>query len=197
MYTSTSLCRSLLIALLLSASACGGDDSDTLFGENVSGLRFAFFRDDEGVHPSNSALKDPNNPFRERVVGAETKWAILAGGGNAGAFYAWATLLAREPNGEHQYYTATKLRDIYNAGEVDSADRDKVRQLAIRAFQAVLDYFPEAVTYDASGTQQFRVATPSLMGILDLNGDVKGDWVLVQDKNGDLVAVRGAGGGVI
>jgi hypothetical protein len=65
--------------------------------------------------------------------------------------------------------------------------------MAIAGFQAVLDEFPDSVTFDSTGTQTFRLATPALMGILDLNGDVNGDWVLVVDQNGDLVAVKGAG----
>ena len=101
----------LLLALLLSASACG-DDSEFRFGENISGLKFEFYHEDEGIHPSKVVLENPRNPFRYDVVGETTKWNILTDGGNAGAFYAWATLLARVPTGEHQYYTATKLQDI-------------------------------------------------------------------------------------
>lgn len=188
----TSRCRWVLLVLLLSASACG-DDGEFRFGENLSGLQYEFFDMEEGVHPSKVVLKNRRNPFRNSAVGAETKWDILANGGNAGAFYAWATLLAREPTGEHQFYTATKLRDIFNAGEIEGPDRQKVREMAIAGFQAVLDDFPDSVTFDSTGTQTFRLATPALQGILDLNGDVNGDWVLVVDQNGDLVAVKGAG----
>jgi len=193
MCTSTSRYKWLLLALLLSAAACGSDDSDFLFGENISGLKFEFFREDEGIHPSKVVLENPRNPFRHRVISDEMKFAILDNGGNAGAFYAWATLLARVPTGEHQYYTATKLRDIYDAREVEGEDREKVRQMAIAGFQTVLDEFPDSVTFDATATQAFRLATPSLLGILDLNGDVEGDWVLVPDENGNPVAVKGAG----
>jgi PAS domain-containing protein len=182
-----------VLALVLSASACGGDDSEFLFGENISGLTFKFFNENEGIHPSKVVLDNPRNPFRYRVISLESKFKILDSGGNAGAFYAWATLLAREPTGEHQYYTATKLRDIYDAREVEGADRERVRQMAIRGFQTVLDDFPDSVTVDVTTTQSFRLATPALMGILDLNGDVEGDWVLVLDDNGLPVAVKGAG----
>ena len=102
-------------------------------------------------------------------------------------------MLAREPTGEHQFFTATKLRDIYNAREVEGILREEVRQHAIDAFQAVLDEFPDSVIVDATGTQNFRLATPSMIGILDLNGDVLGDWVLLPDENGNLVAIKGAG----
>lgn len=188
----TSRCRWILLVLLLSASACG-DDGEFRFGENISGLQYEFYDIKEGIYPSTVVLENRRNPFRNAAIGTDTKWEILAGGGNAGAFYAWATLLARQPTGEHQYYTATKLRDIYNAGEVEGPTLDLVRQMAIAGFQAVLDEFPDSVTFDSTGTQTFRLATPALMGILDLNGDVKGDWVLVLDQNGDPIAVKGAG----
>jgi hypothetical protein len=188
----TSPCRWILLVLLLSASACG-DDGEFRFGENLSGLQYEFYDVKEGVHPSTVVLENRRNPFRNAAIGTDTKWEILSSGGNAGAFYAWATLLARAPTGEHQYYTATKLRDIYNAREVEGPQLDLVRQMAIAGFQAVLDEFPDSVTFDSTGTQTFRLATPALMGILDLNGDVNGDWVLVVDQNGDLVAVKGAG----
>lgn len=191
MYTSRYL-KWLLLALSMVACACG-DDPDAVFGENISGLRFEFFHNDEGIHPSKVVLNNPRNPFRFVGVGQDTKFAILDGGGNAGAFYAWATLLANAATGEHQFYTAIKLRDIYESGEVEGPDRERVRQMAIRAFQAVLDDFPDAVTFDITGTQRFRVATPSFIGILDLNGDVEGDWILVLDDEGNPVAVKGAG----
>jgi hypothetical protein len=181
------------LALLIALVGCGGDDSDFVFEENISGLQFEFFHPDEGVHPSKVVLENPRNPFAFGGINQDYKFAILGAGGNAGAFYAWATLLANEPTGEHQFYTATKLKDIYDAREVEGPDRERVRRMAIRAFQAVLDDFPDAVTFDETVTQSFRVATPALIGILDLNGDVLGDWVLVVGVDGEPVAVKGAG----
>lgn len=180
------------VALALFVGACG-DAAEFQFGENVTSLEFEFFHPDEGIHPSNQVLRNPRNPFRELAISPEVKFDILANGGNAGAFYAWATLLVREPTGEHQHFTAIKLRDIYESGEVVGAEREMVREMAIRGFQTVLDDFPDAVTFDPTGTQAFRLATPALMGILDLNGDVLGDWVLLPNEAGELVAVRGSG----
>lgn len=187
----SSHCKWWLLALLLTLGACG-DDSDYQFGSNISSLKFELYSDDEGIFPSDVVLSNPRNPFRKEVISADTKWKILASGGNAGAFYAWATLLAREPTGEHQYYTATKLRDIYNSHEVEGPDNETVRTMAIAGFQAVLDFFPDSLTFDATGTQTFRLATPALIGILDLNGDVQGGWILVTDANGELVAIKGS-----
>jgi hypothetical protein len=173
-------------------SACG-DSREAVFGENITGITFEFFNETEGIHPSNVVLNNRRNPFRNRPISDDMKFDILANGGNAGAFYAWATLLARQPTGEHQHFTAIKLRDIYNAREVEGVEREQVRQMAIAGFQAVLDFFPDSVTFDVTGTQKFRLATPALLGILDLNGDVEGDWVLIEDANGEPVAIKGSG----
>ena len=185
--------RWVFLALVIALVGCGSDDSEFVFEENISGLQFEFFHRDEGIHPSKIVLSNPRNPFAFGGINQDDKFAILGAGGNAGAFYAWATLLANEPTGEHQFYTATKLKDIYDAREVEGPDREMVRRMAIRAFQTVLDEFPDAVTFDETVTQSFRVATPSLIGILDLNGDVLGDWVLVVGVDGEPVAVKGAG----
>ena len=194
---STSRCRWFLLLLSLAVFlplvyACG-DASEFRFGEDISALRYEFFHEDEGVHPSKVVLSNPRNPFRFNGASDATKFEILNGGGNAGAFYAWATLLARVPTGEHQFFTATKARDIYNAREVEGADRERIRQIAINGFQVVLDDFPDSVIFDVEAVQTFRLATEAFMGILDLNGEVLGDWILVMDQNGELVAVKGAG----
>ena len=187
-------CKPLLLWLsfaTITTAACG--DPDFRFGENITGIQFEFFDENEGVFPSTVVLQNPRNPFRHHPIGSETKWAILGSGGNAGAFYAWATLLAREATGEHQFYTATKLRDIYNAREVQGDDLELVREMAIAAFQAVLDDFPDSVTFDFTGTRTSRLATPAYLEILGLDGAPQGDWVLVLDEDGNPVAIKGAG----
>jgi hypothetical protein len=194
MWTLISTSRWLLLASALAVSACG-DSREAVFGENITATTFEFYNEAEGIHPSDVVLSNPRNPFRDHPITDDMKFDILANGGNAGAFYAWATLLARQPTGEHQHFAAIKLRDIYNAGEVEGGDREQVRQMAIAGFQAVLDFFPESVTFDVTGTQRFRLATPALLGILDLNGDVEGDWVLIEDANGEPVAIKGSGTG--
>jgi hypothetical protein len=174
------------------AAACG-DAPEYRFGENITGLQFELFDVTEGIYPSRVTLSNPRNPFRELSIGEDTKYDILADGGNAAAFYAWATLLATIPVGENQYYTATKLRDIYRANEVPREDREIVRQMAITGFQRVLDCFPDSVFFDVTGTFSRRLATLSFVEILELGGAPEGDWVLTQDTNGNAQAVRSTG----
>ena len=181
-----------LIGLVLAAAACG-DDGQYEFGFNTTGIEFELFNPTEGIHPSKVTLSNPRNPFRESGVSNDTRFAILGNGGNAGAFYAWAWLLAKIPIGEHQFFTAVKLRDLYESNEVAEEDRETVRQMAIDGFQALLDCFPESLLFDASGTVTTRFATLAYGQILDLGGVVQGDWVVVEDSLGNPTAVRSTG----
>ena len=174
------------------AAACG-DTEEYRFGFNTTGIQFELFNETEGIHPSKVTLDNPRNPFREFAIGEDTKFDILDDGGNAGAFYAWATVLAGQPTGENQYYTATKLRDIYLANEVPQEDRPIVRQMAIDGFQRVLDCFPDSVFFDVTGTFPRRLANLAYAGIVDLGGAPEGDWIVTQDLNGNATVVRSTG----
>ena len=185
--------KCLFVGLALLAAACGGDNEQYRFGFNTTGVQFELFSETEGIHPSKVTLDNPRNPFREFAIGEDTKFDILDDGGNAGAFYAWATVLAGQPTGENQYYTATKLRDIFFANEVPQQDRQIVRQMAINGFQRVLDCFPNSVFFDTTGTFSRRLATPAYLEILELGGAPEGDWILVEDTNENPTAIRSTG----
>jgi len=182
----------LWLGAVVLVTACG-EAPEYRFGKNITGIQFELFNVTEGIHPSTVTLDNPRNPFREFNIGEETKFDILANGGNAGAFYAWATLLANIPIGENQFYAALTLRDIFEANEVPQEDRQIVRQMAIDGFQAVLDCFPDDVFFDVTGTFSRRLATPAFENIIELGGVPQGDWVLVTDSNGTSIAVRSTG----
>jgi hypothetical protein len=188
-YRSSLLCA----ALALGGLGCDVEAPRYRFGENLGELRFELYDETVGIHPSKSVLEDPNNPFRTWPVGDATKFAIEASGGDVAAFYAWATLLARAPYGELQFYAARGLADIYGSSQAPEEDLPKVREMAIAGFQSVLDNFPDAVTFDATGTTAYELATPSFHAIQDLGGAVTGGWVLVSNTDGAPVAVRGGG----
>ena len=184
--------KCLSLGLVVLAAACG-EAPEYRFGQNITGIQFELFDATEGVHPSKVTLDNPRNPFREFNIGEKTKFDILTDGGNAGAFYAWATLLANIPIGENQFYAALKLRQIFESNEVAPEDREIVRQMAIDGFQAILDCFPDDVFFDVTGTFYRRLATPAFLGITDLGGTPQGDWVLAEDSNGSPTAVRSTG----
>ena len=181
-----------LLVLVLVTAACG-DDPEYEFGFNITGIEYEFFDVTEGIHPSRVTLDNPRNPFREFGVSDDTKFDILGNGGNAGAFYAWAALLAKIPIGENQYFTAVKLRDIYQANEVAEEDRETVRQMAVDGFQAVLDCFPESVLFDATGTFSLRLAPLAHAEILEIGGVPLGDWIVVVDSRGGSTVVQSTG----
>lgn len=188
---SLSLRASLATGFAMTLSSCEIDAPEFRDGVPLSSIEFALFSENVGVHPFDDVLGDPNNPFVKAGVGQETKFQILGSSSAPGAFYAWATLLAVQPNGEHQFYTAQLMEAL--AATRTGEERFQLEQIAIRGYQAVLDYFPRDVSFtDETLLTKFRVVTPSYFGILRLGGQVQGDWVVVVDANGVQEVVQGA-----
>jgi hypothetical protein len=190
------LCTLLAVATL--GSGCGNvDPAQWRFGENITGLQFEIFDKDEGIFPSTVVLLNPRNPFVGKPIGEETRFQILTDGGNTGAFYCWATLLATDnnidnvENGKRQFYAATSLRNIHDAKEVEERLLPAVKDMAIRGFQSVLDNFPDSLIFDATGTIAFRLATPAYKAIIELGGKPPLGWVLVTAADGSEQAVQG------
>ena len=67
-------------------------------------------------------------------------------------------MTAYEPTGENQLYTGMALSDMWTFEEAKGADLVFVRQMAIDAFQSVLDNFPDSVSYLADGVTFFPLA---------------------------------------
>lgn len=182
----TPFVTSIAVALF-AVSACAADGTPWS-GEALPAAPLVLISPDEGVHPDRSVLDDPANPFVDGELTDQTVWQLQANGGAVAAFYAWATANARGATGERQYYAALDLKTIYERNLAAEPDLPLVRDVAIRGFQAVLGYFPDAVTYDASGTIAYELATPSVLAILELGGTADG-WVLVMTPDGRTVAV--------
>jgi hypothetical protein len=84
----------------------------------------------------------------------------------------------------------TNLLAVYQNGEASQLELPRVREQAIRAYQSVLDNFPDAVTYDATGTFAYDLVTPAYKGITEMGGTVQGGWTLVKLTNGQDRAVK-------
>ncbi len=179
----------LLLAAAVGIFGCY-EPASYVYGESLDGLTLQLHSPDVGIHPDNSVLEDPNNPFAHATPGVETKWKIQSSSAHVAAFYSWATLLAREPGGEAQFYVGTNLLAVYQNGEASQQELPRVREQAIRAYQSVLDNFPDAVTYDATGTIAYDLVTPAYKGIVELGGTVQGGWVLMKTSNGQDRAVK-------
>ena len=155
-------------------------------GADLSTLDVVLVAPDEGVHPSASVLANPGNPFDPRVL--DVKWEILASDCAPG-FYAFATALAVQPTGEHQYYTAWCMQQLVDAARLRPEDDARGWTIAVEGYQQVLDAFPGSVTYDASGAYAWPLAPLAYAGILALGATPVG-WTSVEDENGDTVLVR-------
>ncbi len=187
-----SVTSTLILAVATLGAGCEIDPAEFRFGEQLSAVQFNLFDIDMGVFPSEVVLNDPNNVFAESAPSVDAKFAILGDASTPAAFYAWATLLAIQPTGEHQFHTAQLLEVLAESGQVDEVDRPVVRDMAIRGYQAVLDFFPSDVSFiDEGGTNFFRVVTPSYFGIIRLGGVPLGNWVVVETPNGEEVLPGG------
>jgi hypothetical protein len=161
-----------------------------LYGRDFNNLQFHAFSANVGVHPDHSILDDPDNPFATDPPTEDGKWVLEANAGPVAAFYSWGTLNALNPYGEAQYYAAHDLEKIFRTGQASEDQLPMAQDLAIRSYQAVLDYFPDSVTYDVTGMIPFSLATFAYKGIVGLGGTVKGGWILVTSEDGSEHAVR-------
>ena len=163
---------------------CSPTTAQYQYGLSLSDIEFSFFDETEGIHPSNSTLVNPNNPF---AFAQPEKWEIESVGYPAASFYSWATTLSFEPTGEHQFYVAQSLRNIY---EQDLCKREEcyyTHKMAIEAYQSQLNNFPYSVSYTADGVP-FPIDVLAYDAILELGGNVE-QWQKVLDLEGDEILV--------
>ncbi len=179
--------RALALASTL-ASACA-EAPEYYYGEDLDTVRFVVWSLDTGVHPSKAVLSDPSNPFHDHPPSDAMKWELLSFAGDSAAFYAWATLLATRPTGELQFYTAVLLERLQQNGALTEVERPYVRQLALDAYAAVLNHFPEDVTWDATWRVPSRVAPLAWHAIVRLGGTPPPGWVEVATADGGTTVI--------
>lgn len=173
--------------MLLLLLACAPEPPTWFYGVDLSDLAIVPVSWDEGVYPDTSILSDPSNPFADGID-AEVKWEILATDCVAG-FYAFGTALATQPTGEHQFYTANCLQTVYDAARLAPEDTYWGWSAAVRGYQAVLDYFPDSVTYDATGTYAWSLVPYAYYGIVSMGATPEG-WIEVVTDDGTTAVVR-------
>ena len=182
--------RSAIIIATLACcfSGCGTPEiAEYRQGQLITATVFNLHTANMGIHPDRSVLDDPNNPFRHYWVTEDAKWDINDHAGDVAAFYCWASILAWEPTGEHQYYSAEKLRAMVENDRVNGSTKVFVRDMAIRAYQAVLDHFPSSVSYLADGVRSFPLAPLAYQAIVEMGGTVTGGWVMIETPSGPQV----------
>lgn len=156
------------IALTLLLAGCIDEAGTWRTGQDLRDLRFVPYSAEVGVHPDTSILDDPNNPFAGVLdPNGDLKWEIDASGCDR-ATYSWATALALQPTGEHQYYTASCMKALYDGGRVADEDLYPVWVLAVRGFEQLLLEFPDSVTYDTTGTIAYPLAPLAEQALVEL-----------------------------
>ncbi|MDG1480079.1 MAG: hypothetical protein P8R54_10845 [Myxococcota bacterium] len=160
------------------------------YGVPLDEVSFNLYSLSMGVYPDTSVLDDPANPFAGGGLDGDLRWDINSGGLSVAAFYAWATWLTYQPSGEAQFYSAASLHDVYGLGLCEDTDLYYVRGLALDGYQSMLDNFPDAVTYDATGTIAYSLAPQAIAGIEALGGTVEGGWTVITQDDGSTVVVQ-------
>lgn len=149
--------RPYLALILLCLFACG-DPSTPLLGTPIDRSAFDPLDETAGIHPSLAVLSDPANLYRERPPTEDAKWDVQSLGDPKLAFYAFASALTRTPTGENQYYVAVNLKRLSDLNLVAPGKETMVRDMAIRAFETVIEQFPNDLTYEADGETSYNVA---------------------------------------
>ena len=176
-----------MFALVFSLWGCIEQPAEYQYGVPLQDITFHVYHLEEGIYPSQVVLDNPNNPF-ERTEG-EIKWDIESHANPAARFYSWATNLAFEATGEHQFYTAEALSALYRLEEVPRAEMYYVWQMAIDAYQSILDNFPQSVSYTEAQVS-FPLAPLAYDGILNLGGEVQGGWTTITDADGTTILIQ-------
>ena len=175
----------MMSGLILSLSVgCAQSPAEYQYGFSLSDIEFSYFDSTEGVYPSQTTFSNPINPFTH---GAPSKWDIESAGYPQASFYSWATTLALEPTGEHQFYTANALHNIY---EQDLCKREEcyfVHAMTLAAYKAQLNSFPYSVSYTADGLP-FPIDTIAYDSILSLGGTVD-NWTKTTDSEGNEILI--------
>jgi hypothetical protein len=162
-----------------------------VYGQDLDQLELVLLSETAGIAPDTSVLDDPNNPFADGFD-AEMRWTLTSDEQFIAGFYAWATTNASGPHGEAQFYTGLMLHRVYDYQLSEPDDRYLVWTLAVGAYQAVLDQYPDDLTYDATGTVGYRLVPLAYQGIVDLGGVPEGNWVQVTNADGGTDVVPGS-----
>jgi hypothetical protein len=184
---------SFVLALSLSIFCVGCSETDPVYryGFDLAGLELNLHTADMGVYPDTSVLDDPSNPFKWGAMEIDTKWDIENTGRVVARFYCWATMLAREPAGEHQYYTATALEEIWVTKRANETYLPFVKTMAIRGYQSVLNHFPDSVSYLPDGVTFFPLNILAYDALVAMDETPEGDWYVIEDEQGGRKLMKG------
>jgi len=179
----------IVIATLL--GSCADTDPVYRYGFDLTSLEFSLHTADMGIHPDATVLQDPNNPFKWGSMEQDTKWDIENTGRVVARFYCWATMLVRQPTGEHQFYTAKALDEIWTTERADDLYLPFIKSMAIRGYQSVLNNFFDSVSYLPDGITNFPLNLLAYDALIELGETPTGDCYVIEDELGARKLIRG------
>lgn len=178
----------MLSTVLMLLAGCPTEPS-YIYPVNLNDIEFVLFDGTEGIYPSTSILDHPANPFVESGMDDVNKWEVESSGAAAAAFYSWAMVNVRGAHGEAQYYTALNLQRVFQRELAAPEDLYTVRGMAVDGYQAVLDNFPNDVTFTADGFP-LPLALLAFEGITSLGSYPQGGWIRISDENGNASVIK-------
>lgn len=133
----------ILVALgLVGCSEIDGGDIENTIDLPVDS-ELVLHCEEVGLFENDCILEDPANPYTLVNVSEETKFDLNDGAPSAKSrYYLWATMQARNPSGENQYYVAVSLHEVYS----ESAD-PLIREHTKKAYRSVLDNYFTSATF--------------------------------------------------
>lgn len=133
----------IILSLMLLFSCSVKDGSIATEVDLPLDTKLNLYSIDEGIHPDTSILDDENNPYRRAGISMDSVWNYYEDCPSAKSkFYLWATMVAKYPMGEYQYYTARSLHELYTV-----SGSEVVKEQAKKAYKACLDHFFNSVTW--------------------------------------------------
>jgi hypothetical protein len=139
--------------VLLLISGCGvdsddGDNINTVLLPPATDLRLDLYCADFGLFNETCVLDDPDNPYAQANLNNDNKFDQVPDGATSpkGLVYYWATIQARAPNGENQFFTAQALYGLSNA-----SCSQLMQDQAQRAYRSVMDNYLTDVTFFSTG----------------------------------------------
>ena len=142
----------------------------------------------QGIYPDTTILENEANPFRSMHLGEDIKWDLIGVEAEA-YFYAWATVLARNPSGDAQYWSVIAMQQLADKYPDEAAFySNKI----IKGYQAMLEYFPDNTLYWDSVNYSYvgAIAYNELMA-LDTSGSlIPYNYVLKTNAQNQAIVIR-------
>ena len=179
-----------LLPLLILGACTPPEPARYFYGVDLDALELNVSAKNMGIYPDDSVMFDSNNPFAQYPISEDLRWDITNHPNPVAGFYIWSTYLAIIPIGENQFYVADKLQQIVDQSRAEPDELPFLDDLAGRAYTSVLTNFPDAVTYDATGTVATPLSTWTCQALMDRGDPLPPGWIMAMGPEGELLCTN-------